>query len=442
MPHGYLGTVKDSITGALINNAEIEILNTENSTFSDLSGEYKTGATGTGIYDISISKPGYETKLITGFSMQSGVYDTLDVLLNPLASFAYTGQLLDSATLQPIAFAEVVIQDALFTFTDTTDASGNFSYPIVYESSYDIFAGKWGYHTRYFPAFSINSGTPPIVIYINKGYYDDFATNLGWTETGDAQFGKWVRGEPVGTEFYGSQSNPETDVANDYGDKCFVTGNIGTNYYDDPMYLGTTELISPTFDISAYENPYLDYYTWFYNVTYNSPANSLVVSLVQGTDSVVLQTLKFSNTPPSTWAHHKIRVKDFMTPGSSMSIRFYAENPLSSGNLLECGVDKFQIYDSTLMIGIDEAAAELALLNAFPNPFTDDFTVYYEFPSYSGDMKIALTGLDGRKIIEAKATDKKGTIKLGDPSLPAGIYFVQLVNNKQIVKTVKLVKGL
>jgi hypothetical protein len=335
--------------------------------------------------------------------------------------------------------AQVQISDSIFTFSATTDVTGHFSIPTFYKGTYQIAIGKWGFKTRYFNSYTIDSATAPLNVQLKQGYYDDFSVGLGWTETGDAITGKWVRAKPVGTDYYGFVANPDADVSNDYSDECFVTGNSGTEFGDDPVFSGSTELISPKFDISQYTNPYLDYYTWYMVVTSNNPYNSLKVYLVNDQDSILIQTIKYGNTFMSQWMHQKIRVKDFMTPSANMSIHFYAENPVGSYNLFECGLDKFQIIDS-VEVGIDEQMPLTDLLQFYPNPFSDNITVDYELKENETDARLILMNTMGVSLVVLPLTQQKGIVTWGESSLPSGIYLFELRTKDGVMRTMKMVK--
>jgi hypothetical protein len=66
-----------------------------------------------------------------------------------------------------------------------------------------------------------------LTLKITKGYYDDFSFDFGWTISGNATSGIWELGEPVGTVNGPDTYNPDFDIAEDFGDQCYVTGNGG-----------------------------------------------------------------------------------------------------------------------------------------------------------------------------------------------------------------------
>ncbi|HLG36023.1 MAG TPA: choice-of-anchor B family protein [Bacteroidia bacterium] len=76
------GSVKDSITALIINDARVEILSTPVSTVSDFYGDYKTGTTDAGTYCVQFSALGYSSKVIRNVTLTNGEVTILDVALS------------------------------------------------------------------------------------------------------------------------------------------------------------------------------------------------------------------------------------------------------------------------------------------------------------------------------------------------------------------------
>jgi choice-of-anchor B domain-containing protein len=77
------GTVRDSVTGVVLNNATVTITANPNSAQTNLAGNYKTGVANGGSYNISFSHTGYFTKSIN-LTLVNGQVTILDVDLVPL----------------------------------------------------------------------------------------------------------------------------------------------------------------------------------------------------------------------------------------------------------------------------------------------------------------------------------------------------------------------
>ncbi len=80
------GNVKDSITGLIINGAEVSIVGTTVIQNSNSSGEYKTGYPDSGTYTVTCTKTGYNTKTITGVNLANGILTTLNFEMVPVGA--------------------------------------------------------------------------------------------------------------------------------------------------------------------------------------------------------------------------------------------------------------------------------------------------------------------------------------------------------------------
>ena len=100
-------------------------------------------------------------------------------------------------------------------------------------------------------------------IYVNnfEEQVDDWSIG---DDTDDASAGIWELAEPVGTfndDNY--QVQPGEDHTED-GTFCYITGNgyqEGNGGYDD-VDAGKTSLISPSFDLSSYDDVVLTFWRW------------------------------------------------------------------------------------------------------------------------------------------------------------------------------------
>jgi len=113
--------------------------------------------------------------------LSNGAITVLDAQLSSLPSFALSGMVQETNTGNPIANAEVSITNADFTFSLTTDGSGNFAIPAFYAGSYDITVGKWNYITDCSNGMMIDTATGNLLFQLDSGYYDDFSFDFGWS---------------------------------------------------------------------------------------------------------------------------------------------------------------------------------------------------------------------------------------------------------------------
>lgn len=429
------GTVTDSITGLPLNTANVEILSTSIIKQTKITGEYKTGFATPGTYDIKVSKPGYITKTIYGITLASGIVTVLDVELVPSVPFAFSGQVLEQGTNLPISGASVHFQSAQYSVDAVTNGSGNFTVSTFYTDTYDAAAGDWGHITSCTNGISISAATGAVTFYLDKGWYDDFSFDFGWTNTNATN--DWERGEPMGTTSNNLQANPEFDVTNDCLDQAYVTGNNGGSATDndvDPQD-GIVILTSPSFDLTSYTNPQLNYSRWFFNgfLNGNNPNDSMWVTISNGLTTVKLETMTPNTSGNGTWVDTTWLISNYITPTSNMhiSVRTLDNMP---GNVVEGGFDKFEIVEA---VGINEIKPGAVAISALPNPFSNEINIVYIFNGT--DAVLNITDITGKTVEQAMIKNPKGTIAAAK-NLKAGIYFIQVLVNNKLSDVIKVVK--
>ncbi|MCC6689965.1 MAG: choice-of-anchor B family protein [Bacteroidia bacterium] len=80
------------------------------------------------------------------------------------------------------------------------------------------------------------------------------------------------------------------------------------------------------------------------------------------------------------------------------------------------------------------------ILEAYPNPFSNTFTVAYSFErDLNIDAQLLLTDVAGRIVAVKKIKNKSGIISIDD-CLEKGIYFVQIQNGNSTVGFIKILK--
>lgn len=79
------GNVKDSSTLLNLQNVNTQIIgNSASITLTDVSGDYATGMATAGTYTVQFSKTGYQSKIINGVNLSSGVVTVVNTKLAPL----------------------------------------------------------------------------------------------------------------------------------------------------------------------------------------------------------------------------------------------------------------------------------------------------------------------------------------------------------------------
>jgi choice-of-anchor B domain-containing protein len=347
------GNITDVLTGNFLTGVSVEILNTPLSNYStsNLLGDYVSGTDNAATYDIVFSKAGYLTDTLSAI-LSNGVITVLDVALEPLVAFITTGMVIDVAG-NGIANANVVIYNNEFTFNMITDVNGNFSINNMYEASYVVVSGQWGFITYCDNEYV--DGSSPITITLEEGYYDDFIFDFGWTSNGNASTGMWERGEPVGTIFavwqgtsYGAlEFNPELDVSLDCGDFAFVTGNGGGSAGDDDVDDGNVILTSPIFDATINSVNYIEYYKWFALGGGNGNSNDeLTISISNGISTVLLETITLNSSSLNSWTYSSFDINQYIAATTTMQLIIETAD-LGSGDLIEAAFDKFSVTNTT-----------------------------------------------------------------------------------------------
>ncbi|MBK8876322.1 MAG: choice-of-anchor B family protein [Bacteroidetes bacterium] len=436
------GIVTDSVSGLALGNATVQVLTTALAPVTNITGEYKTGTVTPGTVSIQVSRAGYETKTITGIVLVNGQLTVVDVELNPLNAFTATGQVIDAVSGLPVPNAKVQIWNASTDNQITADANGNFAIPAFFPDNYNIDAGKWGYVTYCSNSQALNSGTVPYVIQLQPGIYDDFTFDLGWTVTG-ASGNSWERGEPDGTVTQGpgggAVANPDVDVTNDCRDKCYVTDNGGGGAWDNDVDGGNTILTSPIFDATSFLNPDVKYARWFYNGGNNgggSADDTLTVKITNGITTVTLETL-FPNSPNnSSWVNRTYSIAQYLTPTANMKLIVETADWGPVFNIVEGGLDKFEVTEGPVSIAENIA---LAKLSAYPNPFNNAVRIVFNSNLLVGETTLVIADISGRIISNEIIDATKGYVDAGS-DLAAGIYTAQLINKGVASSPVKITK--
>ncbi len=431
----YLGgTATDSETGAPLFGVTVSIDDLGITASTDLTGDYQTGTTSTGLYTVTYSKPGYEPFLIT-LVFENGIQENFNVELIPLPTIAIDGSVIDDVTSEAVNNAQVLIYNDEFTYEVTTDENGNFTVPNFLPGSYEIVAGQWGYNTNTLGNNEVDAEFGAIVLELTPGYYDDFNLDFGWTVSGNALSGIWERGVPIGTSYQGQICNPDVDVPGDLGSQCYITGNGGGGAGFDDVDDGTTILTSPVFDLSNATEPYLSYERWFFNDGGNgSPNDELTVTLDDGTDTYEIEVYD----DQEGWAINLVRIRDYTDNLSNLQIAFEISDEPNTGHLVEAGIDWFYTFDAAAITGIANDLTNEVQAQVHPNPFTNMVQIDLAATQAPLNCNFQLFDLTGRLVHQEKILGNSLQVKR-QQSWPAGLYQYQIVANGNKVQAGKLV---
>ena len=350
------GNVIDANTLMNLSGVNVQILNTviPNLSTTNLSGDYVSGTADPNNYDVVFSKAGYLSDTITT-TLSSGNITILDAQLVPLPSFTANGIVVDVNGVG-IPNAQILIYNNDFNYTLVSDNNGGFTINSMFEGSYEVIAGQWGYVTVCDNEYI--DGSSNVIITLDEGYYDDFTFDFGWSISGGITMsdpGRWERGNPEVTSFQGSNYNPNNDINSDCFDYAYVTGldagsQVGSNDVDDY----NTILTSPLFDLSQplYNNQtyHLSYYSWFSNGGGGwgggtPPNDSLKISITNANNTtVVLEIMTESSPDMGQWNFRTYEISQYIPLTSDMQLKVEtADWDAFGGHWVEGGFDKFQI---------------------------------------------------------------------------------------------------
>lgn len=433
------GRVVNQESGSAIPNVKVEILSDDISEANtEANGMYKSGQATAGEFQVVFSHPEYINDTLT-VELQHGEVTIIDAGLKRKRRVSFNAVIVGTEGDIDPNNGMIVLQNDDFTYSLMSDENGMFSDSIT-EGVYNIYGGKWGYKQYADEGVQLDNDMR-IEIMLEPGYEDDFIFDFGWVESGNASTGKWERGVPVGTFLSdGTPSNPDTDIAEDIGNLCYVTGNRGGGVGDDDIDNGSTILTSPAFDISSYETPVLNYSVWFLNAGGDSPNNdSLMVNISNGTDTVLVETFIDRTGDGSLWIFSEIFIKDFIEVTPNMNL-IVSTADSGAGHIVEAGFDGFSILDDAINPTDNIAFSQVGAV--FPNPFKDviQITLQENLVNTTDIWDLQLYSLTGQ-LMERQRSSATGENLVMPTQVKAGVYILTMTNvDKNISSTTKVVK--
>ena len=434
------GTVTDAVTGASINNTFIEILETGRSTTSNGFGDYKTGIEEAGVFEVLARAIFYEDQIVEA-TFVNGQVTILNIEMTPLEAITLEGQVNNKAGAG-IPNAVVELNSEFYEYNATADANGAFSIENFYSSDYELIGGKWGFKTNLSNRKIDGNGTE-ILIELEEGYEDNFLLDLGWTVSGEPDKGDWVREVPEGAFLVGNTVSvylsPNLDVPEDEGNYCLVTGNGGE--INSVSLQGLTRIVSPTVDMTNWNNPLASFYYWFASfegAVLGSPVAGeayLDFKMYNGKDTVLIERFDSNPIEFPEWKEETFKILDYISLSSEMEFIFEATG-VRLQDFDEAAVDFFRTWDSN-----PDGSQNLHLVSdftAWPNPFIDNFTIRYDIGALA-NAELIIYDMLGKKIWSDKLLTTRGTIELGAGFAP-GAYFVE-IRCDEGTESIRIVKG-
>ncbi|MBD3334963.1 MAG: M20/M25/M40 family metallo-hydrolase [Candidatus Eisenbacteria bacterium] len=263
---------------------------------------------------------------------------------------------------------------------------------------------------------------------------DDFDQDRGWIGEAagdDAESGRWIRAEPVGTLY-----QPEEDRTPGPGGKCWVTGNgrPGDEEGAADVDGGRTTLLSPLFDAEHMQRIEISYWLWYRNDVRPDDRFRVDLSSDGGLSWIPLHEVSGS-LPGWTEVTHT-DVDRRVVPTDAMRLRFTASDE-GLASIVEAALDDVVIRAIPIDFpGIPDEPlpflTALKSLEVWPNPSAGLATIRFSIPD-PRRVTLQLHSVTGRRLatlLDGSVASGEHTVMLnsraGTRSLPAGIYWLRL----------------
>lgn len=276
----------------------------------------------------------------------------------------------------------------------------------------------------------------------------DFETALSGWQVGnvagdDATTGIWVHNTPIGSYTQAlSVSQPGNDHTPGIGKtKCLVTGNAPSSASDvgeADVDNGTTSVLTPTFDLSKYLAPIIEYYRWYANSRGGNAGNDAWLVQIRDSGSSNWVTVDSTYQADYDWRRRIFQVQDYVNTTKAVQMRFVAADQLIAGDpndgqsVVEAAVDDFFIYDRE-PISVNEVQAVKAKIH--PNPADQTLLISLQ----NGiDAKATLYNVAGQAVGELILQSSITSYRLQTAQLPSGQYnlVIQSENSIQSSKVI------
>ncbi len=408
------GNITELGTGMALNTVSVTVDGTEINDASNVLGDYATGVEWEGPTDVTYFKVLYFPQTIS-IDFENGVTVEQDVVLEKIPEFTISVQVRDAVTSDPIEGASVLLEHTYIDHDGLTGADGEVEIPLYYQDNYQFYAGKWGHQTVCFVDTMITDETTEIIVYLDQGISDDFTFDFGWSASGTAARGHWEREIPVGVSGGdGVPQNPFNDIGFDCGKYAYMTGNGTTVSNTEEVNDGEVLLLSPVFDLTGLDDPYVNYSAWFFCKHGAPPDDTLEVYLLNGLGDIVLIDQHYNGgLPMSQWNPVSIQVNPLITKTANMQMLVMLSDYVETENVTEGGLDNFSVTNYSIVSIDEDESTSLNQISLYPNPFDNAIHI-------NGVEEGELTILDvtGRQIIKMQI---ESTIAL--PEMERGTYF-------------------
>lgn len=424
----YLEVFLNDCNGNRISQANV-ILNNDIQEKTNLIGKAEIGTILDGFYSLRVEAAAFNTIILDSVEMRPGVTKRISLLMQDTSS-GLVNFIIDQ-NQNRIQNARVMIENADTTASLLSNANGLVKFEDLEYGTYNRRIGAWGYENKCFSSVVYDCVNDTNLYILEKKTEDFFEVDLGWTVSGNETVGNWTIAKPIGTVDRVFVANPGADVDSDCGDKAYVTGN-GAGDADLFDVDSTAILTSPLFNLSGYIEPYLVFYTWFYNGGV-APNDQMLIRLIDTAGNVtVIDTIAERGTS-TYWQLHDMKVSNYMNPLALAHIQFEVKDR-GAQHILEAGIDHFFVSEGKY-IGLAEQTKDQEW-SIYPNPFEGKIFLQSSTPIQG---KIELFDASMRLMHSSFVNASQYTIESAE-SLENGIYFLKYTGTDGTAKLKKLIK--
>lgn len=148
--------------------------------------------------------------------------------------------------------------------------------------------------------------------------------------------------------------------------------------------------------------------------------------------SFVNDTLEFSNNtaiyslPQEAISYLKIKEEERISFEKSRMV-------FGVFGILLLGLGSFLVYR--------KRKKALSITKIYPNPFVKNLTVEYNAPKNSAKISLKMTDINGKIVFETEFLNSKGVENIQLENLNSGVYLIQISNDSNISKTLRVIKN-